>query len=278
MLLLSRYHHIQNIDNKGNVMKSKAGSQGNFNRHILLLLVVLGMVLGMYGSLPAQGEGEEDGLAVEDEETAITLWSVIESGRTVGFLIIAMSMVSVSFIVTNFLMVRRSRLMPEKLIEDLDEFLKDREYDKALGACEADGSYLAQVIQSGLGQVGSMFGYFEMQNVMQETSEREVAKLYRKLEYLTFIASTAPMMGLLGTVLGMIRSFNQIAITEGAATPSQLAQGISEALVTTCLGLIVAIPTMFFVAYFRNRIENTVTEAETTVEKLMGRFRKESAK
>ena len=76
------------------------------------------------------------------------------------------------------------------------------------------------------------------------------------------------------TVTGMIRSFNQIAITEGAARPSQLAGGISEALVTTCMGLVVAIPTMFFVSFFRNRIDGYVAEAETVVEKLMGRFRK----
>ena len=80
--------------------------------------------------------------------------------------------------------------------------------------------------------------------------------------------------GPLGTVTGMIRSFNQIAITEGAARPSQLAGGISEALVTTCMGLVVAIPTMFFVSFFRNRIDSCVAEAETVVEKLMGRFRK----
>ena len=96
------------------------------------------------------------------------------------------------------------------------------------------------------------------------------------LEYLGFIAATAPMLGLLGTVTGMIAAFNEIAATEGAATPSQLAGGISEALVTTCLGLMVAIPVMFFVAFFRNRIDSYVAEAETVVEKLMGHVRKQA--
>ena len=66
-----------------------------------------------------------------------------------------------------------------------------------------------------------------------------------------------------------------VAETEGAARPYQLAGGISVALVTTCLGLIVAIPTMFFVSFFRTRIEGYVSETETVVEKLMGRFRQE---
>ncbi len=85
------------------------------------------------------------------------------------------------------------------------------------------------------------------------------------------------MLGLLGTVTGMIRAFNQIAITEGTAKPSQLAGGISEALVTTCMGLVVAIPTMFFVSQFRNRVDSCVAETESVVEKLMGRFRQAPA-
>jgi biopolymer transport protein ExbB len=118
-----------------------------------------------------------------------------------------------------------------------------------------------------------MFGFFDMQNAMQEVSEREVSKLYRKLEYLSFIASTTPMLGLLGTVTGMIGSFNTIAASGGTANPSDLAGNISMALVTTCMGLIVAIPTMFFVAFFRKRIDSFVAESETVVEKLMGHFR-----
>jgi biopolymer transport protein ExbB len=121
--------------------------------------------------------------------------------------------------------------------------------------------------------MGAMFGFFDMQNAMQEVSEREVSKLYRKLEYLSFIATTSPMLGLLGTVTGMISSFNEIRKAEGAANPSDLAGGISMALVTTCMGLIVAIPTMFFVAFFRKRIDGFVAESETVVEKLMGHFR-----
>ena len=84
------------------------------------------------------------------------------------------------------------------------------------------------------------------------------------------------MMGLLGTVTGMITAFNQIAQTEGTARPSQLAGGISEALVTTCMGLIVAIPTMFFVSLFRNRIQSYIAQTEVEVEKLMARFRKQA--
>lgn len=204
----------------------------------------------------------------------ISLWGTIKDGGFIGFCIILMSMVSVGLIVEHFLSISREKLVPEALEARIESLLDEEAYEEAAELCADDPSFLAEIVGAGLTQVGSMFGFFDMQNAMQEVSEREVSKLYRKIEYLSFIASTAPMLGLLGTVTGMIGAFNEIASTEGSADPAQLAGGISQALVTTCLGLVVAIPTMFFVSFFRNRIDAYVAEAEASVERLMGRFRK----
>jgi len=204
----------------------------------------------------------------------VTLWGTIKAGGIIGLLIILASVAAMALIVEHFLSIRRERILPGALEKALDEQLVGEQYGVAMEVCRRDDSFLAKVVEAGLSQRGGMFGFFDMQNAMQEVSEREVSKLYRKLEYLSFIAAAAPMLGLLGTVTGMIRSFNKIAATEGAAQPSDLAGGISEALVTTCMGLIVAIPTMFFVSQFRNRIDSYVAEAETVVERLMGRFRR----
>ncbi len=206
----------------------------------------------------------------------ISLWSTVTSGGVIGYFILLMSLVATAFVIEHFMSIRRSQLIPDDLEERLEPILESRKIAEAKTICDEHGSYLAIVISSGLSHFGSMLGFYDMQTAMQEASERELSRLYRKLEYLSFIAATAPMLGLLGTVTGMIASFNQIAISDGAAKPSQLADGISEALVTTCLGLIIAIPTMFFVSFFRNRIDSYVAEAETVVERLMGRFRKSS--
>ena len=206
----------------------------------------------------------------------ISLWTMIKAGGVVGFAIILLSLVAVALIVEDFLVIRRDRLLPDSLVEQLQGHLDQRNWQEAQRICAEDGSFLACVLDGGLNQLGSMFGFFDMQNAMQEVSERQVSKLYRRLDYLSFIAASAPMLGLLGTVTGMIRAFREIARTEGTAKPSQLAGGISEALITTAEGLVVAIPVMFFVAFFRNRIDSIVAEAETVVEKLMGRFRKEN--
>ena len=239
-----------------------------------LLIIALVLVLTFCSDAWAQDAsdlGEEITIA---QPTQMSLWSTIAAGGIIGYVIILMSLVVVAFIIENFMTIRRNRLVPRELVEQLSVHIKEEKYDDARGLCASDGSFLAQVINAGLGQVGAMFGFFDMQNAMQEASERSVSKLYRKLEYLSFIGASAPILGLLGTVTGMIRAFNQIALTEGTAKPSQLAGGISEALITTCLGLIVALPAMFFVTFFRNRIDSYVAEAETLVDKLMGKFRK----
>ena len=205
---------------------------------------------------------------------AISLWGTIKGGGIIGFLIILMSLISGAFVIEHFMSIRRDRLVPSGIAEDLEKHIQAKNYTEAQQLCAEHNSFLARVVGAGLNQIGAMFGFFDMQSAMQEVSEREISKLYRKLEYLGFIAATAPMLGLLGTVTGMIRAFNTIAALEEKVRPSDLASGISEALVTTCLGLVVAIPTMFFVALFRSRIDSFVAEAETVVEKLMAPFRK----
>jgi len=241
----------------------------------LLALIVVTLLLCASTGL---GRSTPNEPASTEAPYEISLWSTIAAGGIIGLLIILVSLAAVALIVENLLTIRRDRMVPAYLVEEIEEHIKAGQYESAQQACAEDGSFLAQVVSAGLGQIGAMFGFFDMQNTMQEVSEREISRLYRKLEYLSFIASTSPMLGLLGTVTGMISAFNQIARTEGAARPSQLAGGISEALVTTCLGLVVAIPTLFFVAFFRRRIDGFVAESEIAVEKLMGHFRKGTQK
>ncbi len=104
---------------------------------------------------------------------------------------------------------------------------------------------------------------------MEEAGEDQTGRLYRKTEVLGVIGAIAPMLGLTGTVLGMIEAFNKIAATGGAARPDELAGGIGKALVTTLMGLVVAIPTMIAFSYFRNKIDSIVAEAGKRVEQIM---------
>ena len=243
------------------------GHVTRFKRQATAFVVFVGLFCLIQVPVFAQADG---GAPVEER---ISLWSTIQAGGVIGFLIALMSMAGLSLVIEHLLTIREKKLVPPLLTHQLSRELEEGDLDAARLSAERDGSFLGQIVASGLGRRGSMFGFFDMQNAMQETSERQISKLYRKLEYLTFIAATAPMLGLLGTVTGMIKSFNKIAQTQGTASPADLADGISEALITTCMGLIVAIPAIFFVSMFRNRIDSCVAEAEMVVEKLMGRFR-----
>ena len=210
---------------------------------------------------------------IQSDHQEITIWHSIQSGGIVGYIIILISIVATALVLEHFFSIKRERLLPDDLQDDISALLQANKINEAQILAGESDTLLGKILAAGLKRIGSAFGFFDMQSAMQETSEREIGKLYRKLEILSFIAAATPMLGLLGTVIGMIGSFNQLVATEGAAKPSQLAGGISEALVTTCLGLIVAIPAMFFVSYFRNRIDSYIAEAETIVEQLLGRFR-----
>jgi biopolymer transport protein ExbB len=238
---------------------------------------LLAMAVFLLAVVPLLAQVPADAPAARPAVRTISLWTLIKAGGTVGWVIVLMSFAALAMIIDHFISLRRENLVPTALVDQIEGHLEEKNYGKARELCEENNSFLAKVIGSGLGQIGGMFGFFDMQNAMTETSEREIARLYRKLDILSFIAVTAPMLGLLGTVTGMIRSFHMIASTEGVARPSQLATGIYEALVTTAEGLIVAIPAMFFVSYFRTRIDHFVAEAEAVVERLMSRFRRQSA-
>jgi len=207
----------------------------------------------------------------ETEKTRSLLDTVIDGG-IVGLLIILLSMVSLGFIVEHFLTIRKATLMPEPVIEELDELIRQGQIDQAIETCQTheSQSLISQVVLAGLERYkGSEFGFAEYKAACEEAGEDQTGRLYRKTEVLGLIGSIAPMLGLTGTVLGMIRAFNMIAIKGGMAKPDELAGGIGQALVTTLLGLVVAIPTMVAFSFFRNKIDSIVAEAGKRVEQMM---------
>ena len=210
-------------------------------------------------------EGASNGL--------MTPWQLFLAGKWVGMILLLVSVAATALVIEHFMTIRRTRLVPLDLGTELQDLVAKKEYEGARTAAAEHPSLLGRVVEAGLGRMGGLFGWFDIQTAMQEAAEAEVSRLYRKLEYLTFIAAAAPMLGLLGTVTGMIASFNQIAASEGSAPPSALAGGIAQALVTTCEGLIIAIPAMFFVGFFRNRVDSLMAEAGAVCDKVMAPLR-----
>ena len=129
---------------------------------------------------------------------------------------------------------------------------------------------MTRVIGAGLPKINH--GFEVMTEAAHKAAENEAVRLHQKISWLALLGNIGPMLGLLGTVWGMILSFNKIAKI-GSPDPAELADGISIALVTTVLGLVVAIPTMAFFFYFRNRVVRSMTDVEAIVADLYERFR-----
>jgi len=181
-----------------------------------------------------------------------------------------LSFVLVALIMMNMLQVRRDVLLPSTFVEEFEQKLNAKDFQAAYEFARGDESFVGRVLAAGMGRLSR--GYPEAVEGMQEAGEDENMGLEHRLSYVALIGSIAPMMGLMGTVQGMISSFDKIAMSTVSPKPSELADGISTALVTTLVGLMLAIPAMVFHSILKNRIQRLVLEIGMVSEGLMGRF------
>ena len=178
---------------------------------------------------------------------------------------------ALAVIIENFVSLKRDKLAPPELIDEVQALFDEEQFQEAMELCENEPSYFTRVCGAGIAKIGHPFE--AMEKSIEEMGDEESLKLHQKIGWLSLIANVAPMMGLLGTVMGMVKSFNKIAETQGQANPADLASGISQALLTTMLGLIVAIPVTAAFAFLRNRLIKTVIETGAIIEDLFERFR-----
>ncbi|MCC6676861.1 MAG: MotA/TolQ/ExbB proton channel family protein [Phycisphaerales bacterium] len=215
-------------------------------------------------------------LAQEAEPAAAkSLWQYIRSGGPIGMVIILLSVVAVALVVLHLIRVRRERMLPEALVLELDRLLQANDVKGATEACrsEVNDSFLARVIGSALERCSrSPFGFLELRSALEEAGQRETDRLYRSTDGIGLIAALGPMLGLLGTVVGMIGAFGTIGDSEASARSQQLAGYMAIALVTTAEGLLVAIPCTAAFTIFRRRIDRLVGEAGEVVELLASRL------
>jgi biopolymer transport protein ExbB len=156
------------------------------------------------------------------------------------------------------------------LVSSFEQQLNEKKYQEAFETAKGDDSFLGKVLAAGMSQLRS--GYEKAVKAMEDVGADENMKLEQRLGYLALVASISPMVGLLGTVDGMVVSFGVIASSDTTPKPSQLANGVEMALVTTLLGLILAIPAIGIHSMIRNRLSRLVFEAGIESERLMGRF------
>jgi biopolymer transport protein ExbB len=183
---------------------------------------------------------------------------------------LSLSFTLVALFVMNLLTARRDNVVPVHLVEGFEAHLNEKRYQEAYEMAKNDESFLGQVLSAGLAKLSA--GYEQAIEAMQEVGEEENMKLEHRLSYMALIGTISPMVGLFGTVHGMITSFSVIANTQSQPKASELAEGISTALFTTLLGLFIAIPAIAAYNILRNRISRLVLEVGILSEGLMSRF------
>lgn len=208
--------------------------------------------------------------AGEQQEESVLAWIFKALGwrYTVAFL--GLSFCLVALMVMNLLAARRESVCPAALVEQFEAHLNEKQYQEAYELAKSDESFLGKVLSAGLAKLST--GYDKAVLAMQEVGEDENMRIEHRLSYIALIGTISPMVGLLGTVDGMVQSFRVIATATAAPKPRELAEGISMALITTLVGLVLAIPALALFNILKNRFARLVLEAGIYSESLMGRF------
>jgi biopolymer transport protein ExbB len=207
----------------------------------------------------------------QDEAGNASLGKIIMGGGVIGWLIILLSIVSLALAIEHFVTIRRDKLVPPELIDEIEALFEEEEYQEALELCESEPNFLTNILSAGLPKINA--GFEAMEKAMDEVAEEEAIKLHQKVGWLSLIGNIAPMMGLFGTVYGMIMAFNEITRLGQAVQPQDLSKGISTALITTLFGLFVAMPSLFFFFVFRNKVIKVSLEITAIADDLVERFR-----
>ena len=184
---------------------------------------------------------------------------LLKPGGIIMFPLLLCSVLALAIIIERFWTLRTSRLAPKSLVHDLWGWIKKKELNARKLKDIKETAPLGRILAAGL--ANAKHGREIMKESIQEEASHVVHEMERFLNTLGTIAVIAPLLGLLGTVIGMIKVFAQLQL-EGAGNASALAGGISEALITTAAGMTVAIPALIFYRYFTRRVDEIVVNME----------------
>ena len=238
---------------------------------LALLAIVAVLVVFPATQAFAQEAADAAADAVADDDGNITVGKVLKWGGIVGAVVILMSIAMVALAIEHTVAIKRDKIVPPEVIDEIEALFDEQEYQEALEYCESEPNYLTNMLAAALPKMNA--GFDVMEESMSDAAAMEATRLFTKVSYLSLIANLAPMCGLFGTVLGMVGAFNKIVQLGPAVTPKDLASGVQQALITTLFGLVVAIPAIGLYFYFRNRVVRITFELKAIADDLLERFR-----
>lgn len=202
---------------------------------------------------------------------SMTLLQVLVSGGPVMIPLAALSVIALALIVIYFFSLSRRSVVTARYMQTADALLRKKDYLGLLAVSNRHNEAVARVIQRTLDFLtkNPRASFGEAKEIAQTEGVRQATSMNQQIVYLSDIGAIAPMLGLLGTVLGMIKSFSVVAHDMAATRPMMLAEGVAQALVTTAVGLVIGIPAMAAYAYYRNRVQSLVSDLETASTQLL---------
>jgi biopolymer transport protein ExbB len=239
------------------------------------LAVTLLAAAAFSGALPAQDTAPAGATPNADGTTtppapaagsAVTVTQLLSEGGFVMYILAFGSFCMIGFTVEGFATLRAGKLAPRALVARLQEAISAGNFQEAWTICRSNRCFLSSVMAAGLERIGR--GRDAVEFAVEETAVREATLLRGNMTYLSVIGVVAPMVGLTGTVIGMIKAFHTLG-ENGISNPAELAKNIGEVLVATASGLILAIPAFIFFYILRTRAQGAILFAESQVSRLL---------
>lgn len=233
------------------------------------LVLFIGIaVIAQEGGAPAGGEGTKAAASTEQPST-FDIW--VAGGGWVGWIIIACSIATVALIIEHIITIQIDKIAPPQIVAQLQQLFEEQQYEEAMNLCESTRNYVTNVVGAALANIQN--GYDSMVGAASGKIEEENTKLNHKISWLVLLGNVGPMLGLFGTVTGMVIAFTEIALSAEQPSPQQLAGGIYTALVTTFQGLIVAIPALSANFIFKNKVQKICLQVSGTCAELVEQLR-----
>jgi biopolymer transport protein ExbB len=229
--------------------------------------------LALVGLPASVAFGQEPETLPTPIESAVDLLEILKSGGFIMVILGVLSVVAVSLIILYFLTIRKNTVASSRFMDSAEDLIRRQDFVGLLAVCQRRRECIARVIQKTLdfATKNPSATFDDVKEVTEAEGSRQTSILIQRISYLADIGAIAPMVGLLGTVIGMIKEFN--SISQGTnivgAPQMKLAGGVAEALVTTAGGLVIAIPALIFYAIFRGRVNRLISELEAGTTHLM---------
>ena len=205
------------------------------------------------------------------EKHVFSLWEILFGGGLVGNIIMIaiflLGILALYIFLERYFFIKRAAKETPNFLENIKDFVQEGKITTAVDYCKTIDSPEARMIEKGLARIGRPIS--DISNAMQNQGQLEVSKLEKNLNILASASGAAPMLGFLGTVVGMIMAFFEISNVTGAVSPKLLATGIYTAMATTAIGLFVGIPAYFFYNILVTKVDRLVLKIQTHVNEFL---------